>query len=313
MFLKCTLIACCLAFSAGLSAQAVANAVLEKSTVETGDTFTLRVLLNNSRVEPLKVDFSAWAPMLTSENILSESPWSRAGTRWQRQYTLLAFDSARLVLPPLSVQLRSGEKLMTNPVELLVTPTPAGNEVSDAETIRDIVREPTRWTDYWPWAAAALAVVILAMWFFRKKPKPVQQVAPVMIQAPAHETTLQQLAVLEQQQPWKHGKTEQFYAELSMIVRGYLERRFNVPALESTTKEILPLLKKTDFPDAQAAVLRDVLNQSDLAKFAQQTPPEQSHEKNLHNARKIVMASAQTPVLQKNIQTPDAHKPYSNL
>ena len=311
MSLKHTLFACCLAFSAGLSAQAVANAVLEKSTVETGDTFTLRVLLNNLRVEPLKVDFKSWYPFLPPENILAETPWSRAGNRWQRQYTLVSFDSARLELPPLTIRMRTGDTLLTNPVEISVRPTPSGKEVSDAETIRDIVREPTFWTDYWPWAVGAAGLVALFLWFFRKKPQPVQQFVPAPVQAPVHEITLQQLAVLEQQQPWKHGKTEQFNAELSMIIRGYLERRFHIPALESTTKEILPMLKKTDFQAQQSETLRELLAQSDLAKFAQTPPPDQLHEKNLLKARQIVMASAQSAV--KQVQSPESHKPYSNL
>ena len=272
----------------------------------------MRVLLNGVRAEPLKVDFKSWYPFLSPENILSESPWSRAGNRWQRQYTLVAFDSAQLELPPLTIRMRTGDTLLTNPVEISVRPTPTGKEVSDAEHLRDIVREPTLWTDYWPWAAGAVVLLVLVLWFFRKKPQPIQQVVHAPVQAPAHEITLQQLAVLEQQQPWKHGKTEQFYAELSMIIRGYLERRFNIPALESTTREILPLLKKTDFQQKQSETLRDLLQQSDMAKFAQTPPPDQLHEKNLVKARQIVMVSAQSSVNQK-VTPPAPDKPYSNL
>lgn len=306
MIYKITLFLFCLALSTGLSAQAVANAVLNKTIVETGDTFTLRILVHNAPAEPLKVDFTSWAPFVTTENIVSESQWSRTGRRWQREYTLLVFDSAQLALPSLNVILRNGEKLPTNTVNLTVNPTPAGAEVSEAETIRDISREPTRWTDYWPWAAGGLVVLLLHYFFGRKKPKPVQVAiaAPPPPQAPPHEITLQQLAALEQQKPWKNGKTDQFYADLSMIIRTYLERRFQVPALESTTKEIMPLLKKTDFPDQQSKILQEVLYQSDMAKFAQSPPSEQAHEKNLHNARKVVMASSGFV---------PTHQPYSNL
>jgi hypothetical protein len=308
---KITLFVLCLAIAAGLSAQAVANAVLNKTMVETGDTFTLRILVHNAPAEPLKVNFAAWAPFITTENILAESKWSRTGRRWQREYTLLVFDSAQLSLPSLDVILRNGEKILTNSVQLTVSPTPAGTEVSDAETIRDIVREPTLWTDYWPWAAGALAAMFL-LYFFRKKkpqPMPVAVAAPPPPQAPPHEITLQQLAALEQQKPWKNGRTDQFYAELSMILRTYLERRFQIPALESTTREILPLLKTTDFPDQQSKTLQEVLYQSDMAKFAQQPPSEQAHEKNLHNARKVVMASSG----MANSTTVPQNKPYSNL
>lgn len=301
MFIKFTSFVICLALSAGLSAQAVANAVLNQTTVETGDTFNLRILLHSAPAEPLKVDFSAWAPFITTQNIVSESKWSRTGSRWQRQYTLIVFDSAQLLLPSLQVLLRSGQKVPTNPVELIVKPTPAGTEVSDAENIRDIMREPTHWLDYWPWAAGGVVVLTLLFFFSRKKPQSVQVVAlpPPVVQAPPHEATLQQLAHLEQQKPWKNGQTDQFYADLSMIMRTYLERRFNVPALESTTREILPLLKQTDFPDQQSKTLQAILYQSDMAKFAAQPPTEQFHEKNLLNAREIVLASSSSNAIQR--------------
>lgn len=292
-----------------LSAQAVANAVLDKAVVETGDTFSMRILVNNAPAEPIKVDFTPWAPVLTSENILSESAWSRNGRRWQRQYTLLLFDSARLELPPLNVILRNGEKLPTNPVELSVTPTPGGSDVSDADTIRDIQREPTHWTDYWPWAAAGLVLIFLLVYFRRKKPQPAPQAiaAPPPPQTPPHEMALKQLAALEQQKPWKNGRTDAFYADLSMILRTYLERRYQIPALESTTREIIPLLKKTDFPASLTKALQEVLYQSDMAKFAAQPPAEQQHEKNLHSARQVVMSSSGMP------PPTNAPTPYSNL
>lgn len=302
------IIALCVA-SAAMSAQAVANAVLNKAVVETGDTFSMRILVNNAPAEPIKVDFSPWAPTLTSENILSESAWSRNGRRWQRQYTLLLFDSARLELPPLQIILRNGEKLPTNPLELSVTPTPGGSEVSDADTIRDIQREPVHWTDYWPWAAGGLALIFLLVFFRRKKPQPLPQVIvpPPPPQVPPHEIALKQLAALEHQKPWKNGRTDAFYADLSMILRTYLEQRFQIPALESTTREIMPLLKNTNFPASLTKALQEILYQSDMAKFAAQAPEEQQHEKNLHNARQVVMSSAGIA------PTTTTSTPYSNL
>lgn len=308
MSTKSILYVICLLHVAGLSAQPVANAVLSRTTIETGDTFNLRILVHNAPAEPLKVDFSAWAPNVTTENVLSESKWSRNGTRWQRNYTMLVFDSTKITLPSLSVLLRSGQKVLTNPVELSVNPTPAGTEISEAETIRDIVREPIHWTDYWSFAAGGVVVLILFLVFFRKKKKPAPVIAappPPVVQTPAHETALQQLAHLEQQKPWKSGRTEQFYAELSMLLRTYLEQRFKVPALESTTREILPLLKQTDFPDQQSKTLKNLLSQADMAKFAAQPPTEQFHEKNLHNARQVVLASSN--------MAQQYQKPYSNL
>ncbi len=282
--------------SLGIAAQGSVNAVFDKNTVETGDTFVLRVMVANATAEPGKVDFSTWKELLPEENILSQSRWSRTGGRWVKQFTLIAFDSARLELPPLKVFLRSGEAVASNPLEITVKPTYATADVNVAEPIRDIQREPTLWTDYWPYAAGAVFLFGLIYWFSkRKKPKQapaVQAAPPPLPTVPPHETALRQLAILEKQKLWKQGKLEQFYAELSLVVREYLENRFSVPALESTTREILPMLKSKGFPENLNGALKEILHQADMAKYAQNPPPDEFHEKALDEARRLVKATS---------------------
>ncbi|MBV6440679.1 MAG: hypothetical protein EPGJADBJ_02351 [Saprospiraceae bacterium] len=283
-----------LCFAAGVAAQS-ANAVFDRNAVETGDTFVLRVMVTGVSAEPGKVDFSPWRDLLPSDNVLSQSAWTRTGGRWVRQFTLITFDSATLRLPPLKILLRSGDSMLSNPLDLAVKPTYATTDVSDAETIRDIQREPLLWTDYWPWGLGGVLLLLLMIWLLRKKkPKPAvavhlpPQPAPVV---PPHQLALQKLNILEQKQLWKHGEVEQFYAELSLIVREYLEGRFGIPALESTTREILPLIKKAGFPDNLDGVLRELLQKSDLTKYAQHPPSQTFHEKALHMARQLVLAT----------------------
>jgi hypothetical protein len=294
MNLKNSLVAFFLICSLNIGAQNGANAVFDRNTVETGDTFILRVIVA-ARKEPGKVDFSPWRDLLPADNILSQSGWSRSSGKWVCRFTLIAFDSARLELPPLKVPLKVGDSVPTNPLVLTVKPTPAIADVSKAEAIRDIRREPVLWTDYWPWALGAVAFLALIMWLLRrKKPKPVAaiQAPPPPPAVPAHELALREINILEQQQIWKKGQVEPFYARLSLIVREYLERRFGIPALESTTREILPLLKTAGFPENLNSVLREVLHESDMTKFAKNPPPEHFHEKALNMARQIILATA---------------------
>lgn len=285
-----------LALAGLVFAQGSANAVFDRVAVETGDTFILRVMVTGVNAQPGKVDFSSWRDILPAENILSRSDWARNGGRWVSQYTFIAFDSAALQLPGLKVPVRSGDALETNALEITVKPTYATSDIDDAEQIRSIRREPGHWTDYWPWAAGALILLLLLSRLLRRKKKPVA--VPVRVQAPppaavpAHQIALQKLTLLEQKQQWKKGELLPFYAEISLVVREYLENRFKVPALESTTREILPLLKNAGFPDNLGGVLRDILHEADMTKYAQHPPPEHFHEKALQMARQLIMATA---------------------
>ncbi len=281
-------------FTFAAVAQGSANAAFNRNTVEAGDTFTLRVMVTATNGEPGKVDFTPWREMLPADNILAQSGWSRNGGRWVRNFTLVAFDEADLQLPPLKVFLHSGEAVASNPLSLTVHALDAPADVNEAEPIRDIQREPELWTDYWPWALGGVVVLAFLWWIARRKsPEPVVVAPPPP--APAvqpHQLALQQLSILEQQQLWKKPDgIEPYYARLSLIVREYLENRFGIPALESTTREILPLLKNKGFPENLHGALREILQESDMTKFARNPPPEHYHEKALNLARQLIMAS----------------------
>lgn len=281
-----------LALPGSAAAQIKATAALDRVRVEAGDTFALRVLVSGIRTAPQRVNFAAWQSQIPADNILARSEWSRSGEQWVQRFTLLTLDSATLQLPPLTVHLHLGDTLRTNPLELTVTAPPASSEVRDLDPIRDIRREPEQWHDYWPWAAAVLAALALFGWYWRRR----RQAQPVPVAVPlappppsAREMALQKLADLEREKPWlKPDSVLNYYATVSLIVREFLENQYDVPALESTTREIGALLKTTNFPTAQRPALDFLLGQADLVKFAETLPPKNVHEQVLEKARAVV-------------------------
>jgi len=285
-----------LPLAAMATAQTSANAVFNRAWVETGDTFSLRVLVGGVQTAPQKVDFSTWENILPSENILAHTAWYRSGGRWVQQFTLIAFDSATLQLPALPVRLHLGDSLLTNPLQITIRPTSAEADLRTAEPVRDICRTPTDWTDYWLEALTLSAFLALIGWyFFRKKSAPAPPIAAPLPppDVSPQERALQKLAILEKQKLWKHGKTVQFYAELSFVTREFLEKRYRIPALESTTREIMELLKSTDFPSKSSVALRDLLQEADLAKYSERAPPEHACESAVKAACQWVLAQGE--------------------
>jgi len=68
-------------------------------------------------------------------------------------------------------------------------------------------------------------------------------------------------------------------SQLTFIVREYLENRYGISALESTTYEILGDLKPIRLSEEWKQKLREMLELADLVKFAKASPPESTHEK----------------------------------
>jgi hypothetical protein len=271
---------------------------LQPERIETGDTTVLLLFVNGSNAEPGDVDFFPWSDHIPAQNILRRGAWKRSGAQWIRRFTIIAFDSASFKLPPLKVKLSTGTVLETNGVSLLVFPTPVGRELTDMAKIRDIWREPESWVDYWLYGAGVLALLLtLVWWWWKNRRKPVQ--VPVAVQAPtpepapqtAAEEAIAKLLSLQSKQHWKHNRVKEHYVDFSLIVRGYLENQFHIPALESTTLELKTQLRQTSASETFQNQIETLLHQADMVKYAQSRPDHSVHENIIEKTITIIKTS----------------------
>ena len=84
---------------------------------------------------------------------------------------------------------------------------------------------------------------------------------------------------------------------MTYIIREYLENRYEIPALESTTDEILRSLKDVDFDESWKHKLQNILQVADLVKFAKAKPPADFHNKVLQEAEDFVIATKVKPII----------------
>lgn len=270
---------------------AVVSVFPEKS--ETGDTFTVKILVSGTQVMPGKVSFKLWTAVIPPENILRTGAWQRSGAQWVQQYTLIVFDSLQTELPPLSIPTHLGDSLRTNPLSIHIFPTPVPADLSDYAPLRDIRREPVLWTDYWPWAAGVLTVFALLWWRFGRRKAPVVRPAPAPLPVlpatvPAHQAALAALEALLVQQLWKQKGADTHFTQISLILRAYIEERYRFPALESTTREIMGQLESSGFPPTLKTTLQTLLQGADAVKYALSVPAEAQYRESLQKAVKIV-------------------------
>ena len=96
------------------------------------------------------------------------------------------------------------------------------------------------------------------------------------------------LKQLQDQELWQKGEVKPYQSELTYIIREYIENRYTIPALESTTGEILKDLKKVEYPDELVDKMREMLQLADMVKFAKANPPIEMHDRLLNYALEIV-------------------------
>lgn len=138
----------------------------------------------------------------------------------------------------------------------------------------------------WPWfVAGALAVaacVPVAIGFWRAYRRRARRRSAYDIAR----TRLDKL--LARQRP--DGKqVDEFFVELSSLIRRYLEDRFELRAPELTTEEFLASVgQTTDLSRDHQVLLREFLRQADLVKFAGARPTGDDIDRSIQAARRFL-------------------------
>jgi hypothetical protein len=105
----------------------------------------------------------------------------------------------------------------------------------------------------------------------RKLQKPVDE-EPTMKRSP-EELALERLERLKDQQLIENDAVKEFHSEVSNIIRMYLEQKFLVQAMESTTAELIYEFRKLNKAEENYMILlRRFLEVCDLVKFAKYQP-----------------------------------------
>ncbi len=157
------------------------------------------------------------------------------------------------------------------------------------ETMQDIldIKGPLALSPlWWPWLLAALLLLLaglLAWWLWRRRrPRPLP--APPS----PHELALCSLEALDRES----GLADrEFYYRLSALLRGYLEARFRLPALEMTTEELVPRLEALAIPLGARQETAKLLRRADPVKYAGRAASAAMRGQDLETARALVLAT----------------------
>ncbi|MFW5799501.1 MAG: hypothetical protein ACOCV8_01700 [Spirochaetota bacterium] len=106
---------------------------------------------------------------------------------------------------------------------------------------------------------------------------------------PAHIIALDKLSKLEKEDLINKGEIDEFHRRLSLIIREYIENRYDIQAPEQTTEEfIIEMSTSKDIKEEHKNLLKDYLTQCDLIKFAKFVPPLSYHQKALESAKTFI-------------------------
>ena len=164
-----------------------------------------------------------------------------------------------------------------------------------------------RWSDLWqsynillllPYLIAIVIIIglgILLYYYMRKKRLKEMGIFEEIPSRPAHKVALEALRALESEHLWQRGKVKEYYSMLTDIVRTYIERRFEVKAMEITTDEIMSAPEIMEIEKPPKENLQEILVRADLVKFAKFQPLPEENEKSLSLAISFVESTHREP------------------
>jgi hypothetical protein len=193
-----------------------------------------------------------------------------------KKYGLTQFDSGKYTIPSIKI-LINNKPFLSDSLSVEVANVQVDTLQQKMYDIKDISLVES--TSYW-WKYLLLLLFILGIgafiyWYMKKYQK--KKIEGEIFKTPIEKAT-SLLQTLEKKELWQKGEIKAYYSELTDITRNYIEEAIEIPAMESTTSELIQGLraasvkKKMTLSQETIENLERVLKQADLVKFAKSKP-----------------------------------------
>ncbi len=194
-----------------------------------------------------------------------------------QNYKLTQFDSGSYVLNP--VRFKIGNKVMyTKPKMIDVTTVAVDTTKQKMYGIKGNIHVGYTFMEILPYILLFLivaALIYLGYYFWKKSKSKEKEIYIPKI--PPFDMAMQNLKELDNARLLKEGNVKEYYVRLTDILRRYIEDELDIPAMESTTGEIMDTLRNKDISNETKDRIRELLKESDFVKFAKYEPESGKH------------------------------------
>ena len=211
-----------------------------------------------------------------------------------KKYGLTQFDSGKYSVPSIKI-LINNKSYYSDSLQVEVANVEVDTLKQKMYDIKDIVPVKSTIGDWWKYLlfiALIAGIGALVYWYIKKQQKKV-------IEKEVYKTPIERatnlLNDLEKKELWQKGEIKSYYSELTDIARNYIEEAIEIPAMESTTSELIlglraaSVKKKMTVSQETIENLERVLKQADLVKFAKSKPLEYEITEDRNKIQKAIL------------------------
>ncbi len=194
-----------------------------------------------------------------------------------KKYGLTQFDSGRYTIPSVKI-LIDKKPFFSDSIKVEVAAVKVDTLQQKMYDIKDISAVDDGIGNWWIYVLIALAIIgIGAFVYWYVKKRQLKKIEEEVYKTPIEKAT-SLLNNLEKKELVQKGEIKEYYSELTDIARNYIEEAIHIPAMESTTSELIQAIrtastqKKMTLTPETVENLERVLRQADLVKFAKSKP-----------------------------------------
>jgi hypothetical protein len=211
-----------------------------------------------------------------------------------KRYGLTQFDSGRYVIPRFKIFINN-QAFLTDSLLVEVANVQVDTLKQKMYDIKDIAPAEETMGNWWKYVLAILVlagIAVLVYWFLKKRQE--KKLQEEVFKTPIEKATTL-LDTLERKELWQKGEVKAYYSELTDIARNYIEEAIEIPAMESTTSELIQGLraasvkKKMTLSQEIIENLERVLKQADLVKFAKSKPLDFEITEDRNKIQKVIL------------------------
>ncbi len=274
-YIRVLLFLVCLSFTSTTGFSQQINVTVPSDSLTVGDVFYYTITIKSPTpfdkvIFPDSSNFSGDIEFLSSKHFkISENSDSS-------ELSLQFFAIEDITVPPLPIKIVANSDttlLFTDPQKLSYKQTIASEE-DPFNPLKPNFNFPTA---IWPYILGFLLLlaIVFFIWWKYFKDTELDHTEPFVI--PDFQNPLSELENILNRIKEEHTNTPQkdykkFYSELGDALRWYIEELYKIPALESTTREVIRYMDAFGVDVEMVKHTRIVLNEADMIKFAKFTP-----------------------------------------
>ena len=253
---------------------------IDSTSIKIGEQITYQINVEADSTDLVVFpEEQTFQPLEMIESYQIDTTKNNAKFNLIKRYGLTQFDSGRYTIPKQKILIGKRtfltDSIIVEVNNVVIDTTKQG--LFDIKPFTRVDKSSSQWWIYLLYGLLALALLGFILYWFIWRKKPLSEDEKIALLPPYDRAKLA-LQKLEESDYLKQEELKDYYSELTLIIRKYLDEKVYDHSLESTTDELidrLNLLKEGNQIDLSKESIKNIegiLKRADLVKFAKSSP-----------------------------------------